>query len=475
MPARDREMVRPHVRVRTALRSLLASRLFLVFVGFGAILNVALGLYKGYVAPADIMQDIVSAQEYLHGRPMYPSNMNRLIQAATAEEPPSVSLADWFPALRQKEQEALQRTVTRHWVQAHPPLMTLVFVPLVAAFGVHGTFLAMTSFSLAALLLSLHLLGEQFGSDLTLRQKAAIAFTVLGWAPVVDTLRAGQPSILLGTLVILGWWSLRRGQQVLAGIVVALATCLKLYPGLLFVYLLVRHRRAFAAACVAAGALGLLTLLACGWSSVVEYRASINAVVVEYATFATNISLLGVLARLVVGAGGPVALAQGFAALIAVVTVGFTAWLVTSRSTVSKRQSGSGDLEYALFVALMPILSPIAWHHYLTILLLPLAVLTQRLTGGLLAMLGCFAVLSLPEAAFPWLNAALSGRIGKMATNITVISLHDFALWGLWILLVRTFLAEHKRNRDLPSLAALTSKGYGDGIDSRDHRLRPGR
>jgi Glycosyltransferase family 87 len=440
-----------------ALRSLLESRLFLAFVGFGAILNVALGLYKGYVAPADIMQDIVSAQEYLHGRPMYPPNMTKLIQDAVAEEPATIALSDWFPALRQPEEEALQRTVTRHWVQAHPPLMTLVFVPLVAAFGVHGTFLAITGFSLAALLLCLHLLGEHFASDLTPRQKAAISFTVLGWAPVVDTLRAGQPSILLGTLVILGWWSLRRSQQVLAGILVALATCLKLYPGLLFVYLLVRYRRAFAAACVAAGTLGLLAVLASGWSSIVAYRTGIDPIIARYAVFATNVSLLGVLARLIV----PLALAQGLASLIAVVTVGFTAWLVYSRSTGSKRQSGSGDVEYALFVALMPILSPIAWHHYLVILLLPFAVLMQRLTRGLVAMLGCFAILSLPEAAFPWLNESLSGHIGKMATNLTVISLHDFALWGLWILLVSTFLVGNTAQS-----SGYTSKGYGDGIDS---------
>ena len=92
---------------------------------------------------------------------------------------------------------------------------------------------------------------------------------------------------------------------------------------------------------------------------------------------------------------------------------------VVRRSSTAEGQEQALDLEYALFVSLMPLLSPIAWDHYLSALLLPLSVLgTRTLTvdapwPATLGFLAAVVVLLVPDTTFvyflPALNAALPG------------------------------------------------------------------
>ena len=63
-----------------AVQKLLDSPLLFAFVGLGAVLTALFAIYIGYEAPRDIMQDIVSSQEMLQGRPLYPPNMTEMIQ-----------------------------------------------------------------------------------------------------------------------------------------------------------------------------------------------------------------------------------------------------------------------------------------------------------------------------------------------------------------------------------------------------------
>src|SRR5262245_16855985 len=90
---------------RAALPGLLTSRGFLLFLAGVNLMTLAFGLYKGYVVPRDLMQDIVSAQEFLAGRSLYPEHMNELMRDALAKEPPR-SLLEWSPSLRAKELDA---------------------------------------------------------------------------------------------------------------------------------------------------------------------------------------------------------------------------------------------------------------------------------------------------------------------------------------------------------------------------------
>src|SRR5262249_20838138 len=89
------------------------------------------------------------------------------------------------------------------------------------------------------------------------------------------------------------------------------------------------------------------------------------------------------------------------------------------------QKSSDTDLDFALAITLMPLLSPVSWDHYVVLLLLPLAVLAARIRthgsrSGWRAFVGLFLVLSIPQTTFDWL-LALSTDAG----------LHGYGIWLL--------------------------------------------
>src|SRR6266542_1389753 len=87
----------------------LTTPLFLGFLAAGMFLNLGYGLYKAYSSPRDGMQDIVSAQEFLAGRSLYPDRMNELMRQAYEQEPPRPSPFWWSATLQAQEVEARER------------------------------------------------------------------------------------------------------------------------------------------------------------------------------------------------------------------------------------------------------------------------------------------------------------------------------------------------------------------------------
>lgn len=377
-----------------------------VALGVGAGASFAAGLYRAYVAPRDVMQDIIAAREYAAGRPMHPSDMTVRIGAALAEEGPRPSPFARWPELARREREQYQQTLTEHWVQAHPPPMTLLTVPFVAGLGVLGTQAAYSALATAALALTLWLLKRELWPDGRGLLPAAIALAVFGSAPVVTAFRCQPPEVFLVALLAAAWAWLRRGRGVPAGVAVALAVALKLAPGLLAVPLLVRHRRA-AVALVLTG-LAILAGLAAAVpaSDLRDYRETAAGVVEEYGAFPSMISLEGVFAR-------------GARFFGVTVEVGRTAWTVTvlavvaawavalARRPVADPRS-EVDYEFAVGTALVPLLSPIAWDHYLIFLILPLAVLADRVLrpevgrAGRIGLGLLLVAVTLPDSLFLW-------------------------------------------------------------------------
>ncbi len=426
------------------LGRLLDSRLMLAFLALGASWNVVFFLYEGYAVPRDVMQDIVSAQELLAGRSPYPHDMTRRIETALEREPPGFSVVAWSPTLLAKEQEARRAAAGSHWVQAHPPGMTLVTVPLVALFGIQGAYLAISALSLAALFLGLHLLRRGLHLHLTRRQALILALLVLGWFPVLGAIRNGQTGILLGTLSILCWYWLKTGRPGWAGVAVGVATCIKLYPGLLFVYLLARHRRAFAVGLATLVLLLCLPLPFAGWTAYVDHFETARGVVEEYAGYATNVGWLGFLVRLSGGAEGNIGTGRALWLGLGLVVVGAGCWLVR-RGRADGDKDDQLDLECSLFVTLSVALSPIAWYHYLPVLLLPLAVLGKRVLSGTAspgAILGFVVLLLALAAPEPALMEAFNGLEGHLARYWRCLLLMPWpcvSITCLWLWLVRGY------------------------------------
>jgi 4-amino-4-deoxy-L-arabinose transferase-like glycosyltransferase len=418
-----------------AVPPFVTTSLFVAFLAAGTVVSLGYGLYRAYISPRDLLQDIVSAQEYLAGRSLFPDHMNELMRQAVAEEP-RPSPFWWAPQFQEREARARERTFTEHWVQAHPPPMTLFVAPFVAHCGILGTQVVILLLSLAALALTLVLLGRGLEWKLARRQWLILVLAVLGAEPIVTTLRSGQTGLLLGGLMVVGWYALKRGRPLLAGVAVGLATGLKLFPGLLLIYFLLRQRKAFAAA---AGTLLVLVLLVgtlTGWHTFAEYTATTRGVVDEYAQFPNNLSLLGLAARTLEAPGTASGKARVFFYLLALAAI-VAAALVSRRGPQPSEDNRSLDIEYALFVALMPLLSPISWDHYLSVLLLPLAVLgTRTLTAAapwsaVLGFVSIVVVLILPDTTFVYFLPSLGSWVPRPLLILLVLPLRTYALLGL--------------------------------------------
>jgi hypothetical protein len=435
---------------RRRLTRALTPTVVVAFLAFGTFLTTAFAFYRGYVVPVDILQDIVSAQEFLAGRSLYPDDMTRRMQEAVAREEPRLSLVWWSDSLRAKEADARREALRRHWVQAHPPLLTLYVAPFVAGLGIFGTYAAVSLLSLAALALSLVLIYRGLGLRLSGRHLLLLCLALLCWDPIIGTLRAGQPSLLLTALMVAGWYWLRQGRPVLAGSAVGLAASLKLYPGLLIFYLLLRHRKAFVPALLTVAALVVLGGTVAGWHSYAEHLATDRGVIEEYFAYTANLSLLAAVGRSHPEYLGVVqALAPGwtagetqfqiaravFLALAGGILAAVTWAVLRGRN---ERRQGDGrdrlDLEYSLFMVLMIVLSPVSWGHYLCGLVLPLAVLGRRALalsapwGAAITFLGLVVILAVPDTAYTWTCAELStGPAAAVWCNL-LLSLRTFAL-----------------------------------------------
>lgn len=414
--------------------------LVIAILGIGALAADLFGMYKGYVLPLDIMQDIVSAQELLEGRSLYPPDMSKRIQESLDREPEPFSLSRWWPALREKELEAREEARTLHWVQAHPPFMTVFFTPFVMCLGVTGTIAALSLLSLIALFWSFTMLQRGLELSLSRRQSIMLVLAVLGWAPVANVLRTGQTGLLLTGLIIGGWSSLRRGRSTLAGVAIGVATCLKLFPALLLGYLLLRHRRAFLSAALTIAVLLTATGIIAGWDAYREHFATGHGVVEDYAARNNNLSLLGVVTRAVGSSTGNLADAQAIFLAGAMLLIAAAAWLVFRSAGKAGLTREQMDLEYSLFVALMPLLSPITWDHYLVILLLPLAVLGRRTllsssNGARIAWLSLVVILAIPETTFYWMSPLVKDHLGVICDSILFQSLRTAAMLGtcVWL------------------------------------------
>ena len=111
------------------------------------------------------------------------------------------------------------------------------------------------------------------------------------------------------------------------------------------------------------------------------------------------------------------------------------------------------DLEYSLFLALTPLASPIAWVHYLPILLLPAAVVGRYLFlekpgwTGLMTALLLAGALSVPETTAMSIGGSMDHFVGQQLSCL-VTSFPTLAVAALWVWTVRIYKGQRSRDRD---------------------------
>jgi Glycosyltransferase family 87 len=458
--ARGKNVASANARIQ---RFLISTPILLVLT-LGAIFNVGSATYLGYEVPRDLLQDIESAKLLWQGQPAFPLNMTDQIKATMDQEPAPYSLARWSPALARIEKQSYDSLISEPWAQAHPAAMTLLLALFVPWLHVRSIQLLFSFASVAALFGTLWILRKGLGVPQARRLFAAFTLVVLGWFPFWMTLRNGQVGFCLTFLMALAWYFLRKERNVAAGICLGVATALKLFPGLLLVYLLIRRRKAFWPAAVSTAILIVASFGIVGWQNTLGYFRVGHFVQEFYKTYPANLSMLSVFANASPRLEARWHMATILASIFFVGMVSLLAWTVTRKS-----QDVAGaftlDLEYAMFMALLPLLSPVSWDHYLVVLALPMMVLISCLrSGSVLAEKPIWtvgfvitsALLAVPQNLSIWFSHLIHFRFPIFFVKLPVLAMFGiFALlWGM-----RMQLAQERSALRFPSATEPATDG----------------
>ncbi len=436
--ARRRDLARANDRLK---RFVLSSPILIV-LALSAIFNVGTATYLGYEVPRDLLQDVESAKLFWQGKPAFPLNMTDEIRDTLEHEPQPATADRWIFGLKEIEQTSARRVENEPWAQAHPASMTLLLALFVGWMHVRAIQLMFSILSLAALAGTVSVLGKGLRFSAIPRLTTALFLALVGWFPFWMVLRNGQVGMILTFLMTLTWYFLRQDKNLPAGLCLGLATALKLFPGLLLVYLLIRRRKAFWPAAITAATLLLFCFGIVGWHNTLDYFRVAKFVQEYYRGYKANISLLSVFA-------GIAPLARHAAVLAQICFVGFLSLLAWTVSRNSRDTSGQVtlDLEFAMFMALLPVLSPVSWDHYLVMLVLPVAVViscllqnsffTQR-KWWTVGFLCAAAVLSIPQPFSAWMAHVINATRPIFLLKLPVLAVFGVftLLWGLRMRLV---------------------------------------
>ena len=156
-------------------------------------------------------------------------------------------------------------------VNAHPPSSVLVALPL-SWLSYADAFLTWNLLSLGALAVSLALIVRQLQIPCTIWWLLAGAALLLVCAPFREQVLHGQLNLILLLLIVGAWAAERSGRPVLGGVLIGLATAIKLFPGFFILYFALRREwRSLAAAIIGLGAVTLLTLAIFGLDAYRDY------------------------------------------------------------------------------------------------------------------------------------------------------------------------------------------------------------
>ena len=241
---------------------------------------------------------------------------------------------------------------------------------------------------------------------------AVAAAFAAAFEPMRETVNFGQVNMLLLALVAGDLLLLVRGGRRWAGVLIGLATAIKLTPGLFILYLLLtrRYRAAVTASVTAAAATLFAAAVIPDASREFWTDALWNTSRIGSQSFISNQSLNGFVARL-----DPTEPSKALWLVLALAALGVWAWRI--RRAVAVRDEFGG---LALTGVAGCLVSPITWIHHLVWLLPALALLFDRAMDS-----------SLPaRRRWRWL-ALTAGLYALLCSRLVWQFAFHFGGWGL--------------------------------------------
>jgi hypothetical protein len=377
----------------------------------------------------DFYQEWASARNYWQGLPVYTD------QRVTI--PLYLGKKDLDPHDREIE------------VNAHPPAAILLALPL-ASLPYRDAALVWNLGSLLMLVVSLYLVGQGLRIPFSLWSLFPTATLLLLCTPLLMQLHLGQLNLVILVLLTGVWAADRSGRPLLAGTCLGIATAIKLFPGFLFLYFMLRGR--WKAVIAGVVSLFLLAGLTAGLFGPEAYRYYFLVVVPRVAKFRglwANASLVGFWVKLFDPPSeyprvvpiwrSPAAARLGIVVSCSAI-LALLAWIVRRSKSVREQ-----DLAFGLAVTAMLLVSPITWDHYLLMLLVPIAVTWVRLPQSDAARILFTAILI---AFWSWplqidnllIPGGVATGLARPVHTFTILSYQCYALLALFALGVVEFL-----------------------------------
>jgi hypothetical protein len=375
----------------------------------------------------DFFQEWASARNYLTGKPLY------LIQGAVTEEyvglPPSPTEpgGPYFKRLLK--------------YNAHPPAAVLLGLPF-APLPYPDAVFAWNLVSLAAFAVALELIRRQLRWTLSVWALGPFLTLTLLFHPLLRQLYQGQLNLIL-LLLLVGSWTGRRSAW--GGAMLGVAIAVKLFPAYLLLYFAFRRCwRAGVAAVVTVLLMNGLALAMFGWQDFHEYVTVIVPHVATSRSSWMNMSLPGLWTKLF----DPFTereridplfrlpiLAQALTLLSGLAVTAVVAWRLWRTPEPADR----ADPGFGQTLTGMVLLSPVAYDHYVLLLIPALAIVWDRIPAAsgpriaLLAVVVAFWIdpLAVYNKFIP--GGFFDGHAGPGLT-LTLLSYQLYALLTLFVL-----------------------------------------
>jgi hypothetical protein len=360
----------PRRSLRAGLGAVLATPV-LVVLASSAAANVGARAMLGHAVPGDFVQEVIAARALQAGETLYPADVNPAARAWLAEDPPV--LPRWLPSragrwLSRRQAQGRNSLAA----QAHPPTLLVASAPAVLTMGPHGAYWGLT---LLSLVVAAGLLVRELAPRAPARAGVLAVLVLVSWQPFLAAVRDGQPSVLVGSLLVVAWANLRRGRDLRGGDGRRSRGCTEAVPraapdhagGAAPARLRRRpagRRRGGPGRDRCSGARRV--------GGVRGVRASDRGIVRPHALQpVTGCALSGIVP--------PVLLHTTFL-LSAILALEVTLGIDTGARARHGRDTF--DREFASFVTLALLLSPVGWHHYVFMLVLPLALAAMHVAAA---------------------------------------------------------------------------------------------
>lgn len=265
----------------------------------------------------------------------------------------------------------------------YPPAATVFFIPL-TKINVNAAEFIFTVLSIISLWLIVSMSLSALKVDIHWTARLLLFSLVLKSFPVKLTLVLGQINIIILFLVIGSWFMERRGKPMFGDMLLGLATAIKLTPGPLILYFLVRRKIKFVMGWLEIlGGLGIVGIIQFGWEQTrYFYLIHLPKLLSETTPDTLNLtymnqSLLGLLGRLGIFEELGAVVRYGIVATMTLILLkrSYRPELVEGLQVVEDSDSGRDDMttEFRFFSALLIVvflfLPSFVWQHHFVALI----------------------------------------------------------------------------------------------------------